>query len=339
LIQRPYPYLDYSDLQKPMEQVEGPFRFLGKLQAFEESGNIWLSSAKLSVKIDLSQTRVFTLPSEDAMASDDPESLDAARISILPQQSQFFVFGDLVEEEGTRQFQSTSDRSLLVLLYDGDSRTILSRAISHARHRNEFWNQLTPFSLGVGFVLLLLLSYFFLSLEGESFLAAFSMSMALWPLSFFLPPGVGLLYFFRRLWNESRSYRTYIEIIESVMHFFPDWQDAGSIDAIEDIQIATGARYGIRRIDEDLLPAQEREIEHKFLIGDGLAYKVGILDSIGQQKDPVLSPYYFPFEPCKAREKLKKKTRIGEILALFFLVLGALINGGLLLYILVQVMN
>jgi hypothetical protein len=79
-----FPYLDYSDLQKPMEQVEGPFRFLGKLQAFEESGNIWLSSAKLSVKIDLSQTRVFTLPSEDAMASDDPESLDAARISILP---------------------------------------------------------------------------------------------------------------------------------------------------------------------------------------------------------------------------------------------------------------
>jgi hypothetical protein len=54
-----FPYLDYSDLQKPMEKVNGPFRFLGKLQAFEESGKIWLSSSKLTVKVDIGQTRVF----------------------------------------------------------------------------------------------------------------------------------------------------------------------------------------------------------------------------------------------------------------------------------------
>jgi hypothetical protein len=334
-----YPYLDYSDLQKPMKNLDGPFRFLGKLQAFEESGNIWLSSEKLSVKVDLSQTRVYTLPTEDAMATDNPESLDATRISILPQQSQFFVFGELTEVEGNRMFQNTSERPLLVLLYDGESKTILSRAVSHARHRNEFWNQLTPFSVGIGFLFLLLMSYFFLSQEGQGFLAVFSMAMALWPLSFFLPPGVGLLYFFRRFWIESRALRTSKEIIDAAMHFFPDWKQAEDVDDVQDIQIATGARYGVRRLDPQVVQSQEKSVEHDFLSKDNLLYKVGILDPIGQQKDPVLSPYYFPFEPCQARARLKKKARIGEILALFFLVLGAVINGSLLLYILVQVMN
>jgi hypothetical protein len=273
------------------------------------------------------------------MATDDPESLDAARISILPQQSQFFVFGDLHEIDGTREFQSTADRTLLVLLYDGDSKTILKRAVTHARHRNEFWNQLTPFSLGIGFVFLLLLSYFFLSLDGQDFLAAFSMAMALWPLSFFLPPGVGLLYFFRRFWTESRSHRTARELIEAAMHFFPDWQEAQKVEDVQDIQIATGARYGIRSLEPELMPPAEKESELTFMEGEDLAYKVGILDPIGQQKDPVLSPYYFPYEPCRARNTLKKKTRIGEVLALIFLVLGAVINGSLLLYLLVQFMS
>jgi hypothetical protein len=158
-------------------------------------------------------------------------------------------------------------------------------------------------------------------------------------LKLFSSPGVGLLYFFRRFWIESRALRTSKEIIDAAMHFFPDWKQAEDVDDVQDIQIATGARYGVRRLDPQVVQSQEKSVEHDFLSKDNLLYKVGILDPIGQQKDPVLSPYYFPFEPCQARARLKKKARIGEILALFFLVLGAVINGSLLLYILVQVMN
>jgi hypothetical protein len=118
--------------------------------------------------------------------------------------------------------------------------------------------------------------------------------------------------------------RTSKEIIEAAMHFFPDWQEAQDVDDVQDIQIATGARYGIRSLEPELMPPAEKESELT-LSWRGKIWRIKWEFWIrsGSRKILCCHPTIFPYEPCRARNTLKKKTRIGEVLALILLGTGS----------------
>ena len=58
---------------------------------------------------------------------------------------------------GRAVFSGNRKNPLIVIIYDGESRTLLERSISCGRQKNEYWNFLTPWSIAAGGIVSLLL--------------------------------------------------------------------------------------------------------------------------------------------------------------------------------------
>jgi hypothetical protein len=117
------------------------------------------------------------------------------------------VGGSLVLLDGRQSFVSTREHPLLVIFYDGNDRSLSARTIRAGRHRNEYWNPLTPYALLLGSFTTIVLAISFLSrpaLRLNAFAALIAFFVPLLPLA---PPGVLLTALYRRLWLQARICR------------------------------------------------------------------------------------------------------------------------------------
>jgi hypothetical protein len=191
------------------------FHFYGSLQAMQGDTEIWLTDGSVTVRADLEKTYVYLLPFAsmpeedfgDQHPMESPRRVRWEQISSLPEHTRIFISGKLFRDEGHFTFRNRPEHPLLAVIYEGEDRDLRVRATWSGRQRNEYWNAYTPASISLGSFALF--GYSYLLFRNAVFLlpAVLSLSLALLPISVFIPPGIICYYFYRRFWIHGRILR------------------------------------------------------------------------------------------------------------------------------------
>jgi hypothetical protein len=226
-----YPIADYEHLSHERSGVLGTFRFFGRIESIHGQNKIWIRNESISVEADLTDVTLYFLPSQasengnaehsgEILEKSMPVSAKWKRISSLPEGTNVFIGGTLESEDGHGIFKSQAKDPLLVVIYDGDERTILKRAIWCGRQKNEYWNQFTLMSLITGFFSMLIYSYFLLRNPALRLPALLSLNVSLLPIALFMPPGVILYFLYRFFWKRSRILRGERDMLRLPLRYF-----------------------------------------------------------------------------------------------------------------------
>lgn len=243
------PEVDFSLLQTPLPS-SGTVKLTGRLEAFEGADRLWIGNDRVSIPVSLRGVPVYFIddtPDPFAVGIDPPRRAEAGSLGALPEGTQFLICGHLDRDlQDQPVFVSTPDCRLLVLAFEGDPSNVLTRAVFSGRSPIDLWNSWVPVSVGIGFLLLLVLAYSELRPGGSRASGIIALALALLPSTFFLPPGIIFFYGFSRLWAVARDQRARI-----------------------DLSRTTGGRVQAERI-EAWRQARRNELIALFLLGIGL---------------------------------------------------------------------
>ena len=213
----------------------GSYRFFGSLEAIQGNDRIWITNGRFSVAADLRNVRVSLIPEaegdlDDSWASGGRAgaalgSVPWSRIFSLPEGTPVFVGGQLFAEEGRGIFRASGKSRLLVVIHDCPRESVVPRAISGGRQRNEIMNSFTLPSVGVGSLSLLLLAFTLLALP-ERLLALVALTVAVAPVSPFLPPGFPLYFAYRSFWKKARILRVQRDVVGLPLRYFPTGRES-----------------------------------------------------------------------------------------------------------------
>jgi hypothetical protein len=339
----------------------GQFRFFGTLEAIQGDDRIWITNGRFSVAADLRRVRVYLVP-ETAGNDADPHSGRAAadaslgsvpwsRIFSLPEGTPVFVGGALFTEEGRGVFRDTRDTRLLVVIHDCSKESLVLRAISAGRKRNEYMNPLTLPSVAIGSLSLVLLAFSLLALpERVVTLAALTAGLA--PLAPFLPPGFPLYFAYRSSWKKARLLRVQRDVLRLPLRYFPappnaaetrrtvqlpdgepyimirGAEEEGSPGAI----LSGGARLalppGVTRVDVRLPRASRRRL--RGTAGERVAFCGCSGEGDGMQlrtpDDPMAGSVVLPGDPEALSRESGRAAVAGELVSAAFLALDVAVN-------------
>lgn len=229
-----YPFLNYSDLSRTGDFL-GRYRVFGHLEAIQGENRIWINNGSFTVEADLTQAKLYFLPSfsagtrtvpierlQEEVPDEQPALVSWNQIFSLPAGTQMFIAGQLYSEEGRAVFRSQGKDPLLVVLYDGQRNTIVQRAVWGGRQKNEYWNQFTLASLLTGAFCMVLLAYIFLRSSPSSLPVLFALSLAFFPIAGLLPPGFILYYLYRFFWKRARMLRAERDLLRLPLRYYPE---------------------------------------------------------------------------------------------------------------------
>jgi hypothetical protein len=283
-----YPFLNYSDLSRTGDFL-GRYRVFGQLEAIQGENSIWINNGSFTVEADLTQAKLYFLPSfsagsrtlpverlQEEVPDEQPALVSWNQVFSLPAGTQIFIAGQLYAEEGRVVFRSQGKDPLLVVLYDGERNTIVQRAVWGGRQRNEYWNQFTIASLLTGAFCMVLLAYIFLRSTPSSLPVLFALSLAFFPISGLLPPGFILYYLYRFFWKRARMLRAERDLLRLPLRYYPESE---ALQPESSAILPTGETYLCTQ-DADLLidgeliirsaslpSVKEGRIEEVFLFG------------------------------------------------------------------------
>jgi len=212
----------------------GSYRFFGTLEAIQGDDRIWITNGRFSVAADLRNVHVSLIPEAEGGEADSWStggragaalgSVPWSRIFSLPEGTPVFVGGRLFAEEGRGIFRDTGKSRLLVVIHDCPRESVVLRAISSGRQRNEIVNSFTLPSVAVGSLSLLLFAFSLLALP-DRLLAVLALTAAVAPASPFLPPGFPLYFAYRAYWKKARNLRVQRDVIRLPLRYFPARRD------------------------------------------------------------------------------------------------------------------
>ncbi|NNM68214.1 MAG: hypothetical protein HKM06_09410, partial [Spirochaetales bacterium] len=181
---------------------------------------LWLTDGQLSVPVDVKGADFWFLqtPDDDSWngehvfqrpdAPDEPpRRVFWKDLRALPEGVPFWVAGNLSAGPDGRVCFRNAETHLLLVAYEGRPETVVARTLWSSRQKIEHWNFITPLSLAVGLMALLIAGYFSLRQPGGRAEGLIALALALVPSTFFLPPGIAFFYAFNKLWTESRHQR------------------------------------------------------------------------------------------------------------------------------------
>jgi len=214
------PEVDFSLLPSDQPLPTSPVRLTGTLEAFEGDDRLWIGNDRVSMAVSLRGAPVYfvdEVADPFAVGVEPPRRAEAGSLGALPEGTQFLVWGTLARDgRGQAHFANGAHQRLLVLAFEGSPATVLTRAVYAGRSPIDHWNSWTPFSVGVGFLLLLVLAYTDLRPGGDRHLGLGALALALLPATFFLPPGILFFYGFARLWSRARDQRARLDLTRMV---------------------------------------------------------------------------------------------------------------------------
>ena len=220
-----FPQLSYARAQHPDEGGAAHYRLLGRLEAVRGDSVVYVAKNQWSVAVDLADVPIFILPprpvgagdQSDPMPDQTPRVYRWGELSALPEGTTLLVAGAVQQRRGEPTFVSTPAFPLLVIVYDCADEQLLARAIWSGRQRNEYWNQLTPPSLAVGFLAELLIACVVAARFRVGALVA--LGAALVPFLPLLPPGLAAFYLYRRLWQRGRRLRALRDVLRMPLRY------------------------------------------------------------------------------------------------------------------------
>jgi len=241
------PLLSYKAVHG--SQNSGLFRIFGSLQAIQDDNILWIANDKVSVSLDLEGLPIYILPSETkddsqlktSMYPDEsPKRTYWSSLFSLPENTSFFVSGELVHKDGRSKFSNSKKYPLLVIIYDSEDSDFYSHAILSGRQHNEYWNVLTPGTLTLGSFSLFIYFYILIQMPYMHFVAVTALSFSLVPILPFLPPGLFFYYIYRHFWKKARILRAERDLLKLPLNFFAD---SGGLSRTNSVFLSGGARY------------------------------------------------------------------------------------------------
>ncbi|MDR0313849.1 MAG: hypothetical protein LBI14_09655 [Treponema sp.] len=219
------PQLDYDTVNFA---ESGDFRFTGTFESIDSETLLWIRSKDLTVQADLQGARTYVFPNKgdegDFQVFDPgeeiPERIRWDRISSLTGDAKVFVGGPLVKRGGRNIFVSLPGNPLLIIFYEGSEKALAVRAVRAGRHRNEFFNFLTPIAFVLGAFSQIIIAVSLLSRPIHRFTVISAFIALFTPLIPFIPPGLFFTVFYRRLWWRARLYRSYRDLARFPREYF-----------------------------------------------------------------------------------------------------------------------
>jgi hypothetical protein len=214
------PILDYSSYWNNAKEKREPvnFRFLGNLESVTDGQTLWMHGKDLSISVSLKNAVSYLLPAykgDSEMPDIDeeaPSKIRWGRVSMLTEGAKVFVGGSLVYQDDRWQFVSTKKNPLIVFFYDGPDHLFTTRVIQSCRQQWEYWNAITPYSLIIGALCLILVAFSFLHRPVFRPMVILSFVSLFIPLYPFIPPGLLFTVFCRRLASKSRIFKAYSDL-------------------------------------------------------------------------------------------------------------------------------
>jgi hypothetical protein len=242
------------------------FRFSGGFESLTGDKILWIRGEELTMPVDLRDARIYVLPDTETEGipvyfdpgEEAPEQIRPDRISALTGGVKVFAGGSLCVRDGRKIFASAS-RPLMVIFYEGPDRSLTIRTIRAGRHRNEFFNFITPYSFIAGAFsqIIIVMSLYSRPVYRLTLIAAL---IALFtPLFPWLPPGIFFTLAYRRLWWKARIFRAYRDLVRLPRGYIPAGETRGRLP---------GGELYIEK-QYDALPAAFYERKIPFIIPSG----------------------------------------------------------------------
>ncbi|MDR1950083.1 MAG: hypothetical protein LBQ38_11890 [Spirochaetaceae bacterium] len=237
------PFLDYRAYR---QGAGGKYRFIGGFESLTDGKTLWIRNDELTIPVSLAGAHTYVLPmqeqGEDLEAFDPgeetPERIRWDRVSALNEGAKVFVGGYLLPRDARLTFLSTRDHPLLVIFYDGPDRSLTIKTIRAGRHKNEYWNGITPYAfiLGTFSQILMAVNYLFRPAFRLTVITALvALFTPLFPL---IPPGILFTILYQRLRRRARLFRAYRDLARLPLRYlYPD-----SMDGL----LPDGEPYGVR---------------------------------------------------------------------------------------------
>jgi hypothetical protein len=219
---RLYPIIDYSSYWTASKDRQEPlnFRFLGSLESVTDGEILWMHGKDLTISVSLKNTVTYLLPAYKGDSAKETPDIDEeapvrirwGKVSMLTEGAKVFVGGSLVYHEERWQFVSTKKNPLIVFFYDGPDSLFTTRVIQSCRQQWAYWNVITPYSLIIGALCLILVAFSFLHrpvFRPTVILSFVSLFIPLYPI---IPPGLLFTVFCRRLAVKSRMFKAYSDL-------------------------------------------------------------------------------------------------------------------------------
>jgi len=355
-----YPTATPGVLGRERTAPVGYYRFFGTLEAIQGDDRIWLTNGRFSVAADLRNVRVYLIPETEGNepvslahrgAAASLGSVPWSRIFSLPEGTPVFVGGALFSEEGRGVFRDNGQARLLVVIHDCPKESLVLRAISSGRQRNEYMNSFTLPSVAIGSLSLVLLAFTLLALP-ERVVSLLALTAGLAPLSPFLPPGFPLYFAYRSHWKKARLLRVQRDVVRLPLRYFPPSSGAirgrratllpdmepylmvrGTRDEADpEVIVSEGARLalppGIPRIEVDLprgRPRRQGNVEGELVAfcgytveGDGVRLR--------KPDDPMAGHVLLPGDPEVLSRESERAARRDELVSAAFIALDVVVN-------------
>jgi hypothetical protein len=195
------------------------FRFTGSFESITGGRTLWVRNPDLTIPVVLAGAQVYMLPMEekdggrDNLAEEAPRRLQWDQVAtLLTGEVRVFIGGALSLRDGRWTFAAAPETPLQVIFYTGPNRSMAIRAIRAGRHRNEYWNNVTPYALVLGALCLIAIAVNFLPRPAFRLTAITAFFAAFVPLYTLVPPGLLLTIAYRRLWQGARVYRSFRDL-------------------------------------------------------------------------------------------------------------------------------
>jgi len=207
------------------EEFLGLYRFSGRIEALQSNSILWIKGEKISIQADMSESRLFSLPynadfsggpdflsEEGALPEEPPKKVSWKNIMSLQEGLKVYLIGFLKKENGIMRMFGTRNSPLTAVFYEKED--VVPMAVWSGRQKNEYWNPVTPWSLLAGSLSLFILAMTGFRLGFPGYISNILLTMALFPITPFLPPGVVLFFIYIGLWRKARLLRAKRDLLK-----------------------------------------------------------------------------------------------------------------------------
>ena len=201
-----FPICGYDDIIAAKRV--GYYRFFGEIEAVQSQQLLWIKNSEMTMTAKMQHCNIYLIPSEKKKTTQMPIKLPWSRVFSIAEGTAVFVSGDVIVDEGRAVFSGTKKEPLTVIIYDGESRTLLDRSISCGRQKNEYWNFLTPWSITAGGILSLVLLNMMIRASVSSSIIIGGIIVSSLPILPFIPPGLLFFLLYSNMWKKGRICRS-----------------------------------------------------------------------------------------------------------------------------------
>lgn len=343
-----FPILNYTLIRGLGKDFSGEFRAFGSLESIQDDDTIWIKAGDQRFNVSMKNQKVYLLPanSPDTEDKQDIETLERKPIEVLnwtnvyalPQGARVFISGPLQVNAGHGVFAAGPKKDLTIVIYNCSTQDFLKEIIYSGRHRNEYWNFLTPGAIFAGAMILGIYAYVLFHGPLSRVYGIFALTGASLAIQPFIPPGVFLYALYRSLWHTARKLRADRDLFKLPYMFFQG-APTKSIGPVQTVQLPNGSTYGKTGIAVDELgnyvykdtPVirqsslnQSRAVNDCVLFGqviekNGLPYFAG-------SEDPMAEFVAIRGNPLETAKRNERKSYFLEACAVFSFLTGIIIN-------------